>query len=301
MVTIFVTSLSAGAGKTAICAGIGKQLISQSKKVGYIRPSTGTPSTDDASFMKEVLSLPESSNTMAGNEDVVLVEGMGAGVPQTASAKVVLVVTYTELTDDKVIATYKSFGQQMAGIVINKVPVSQLSRVRSEESASLNKAGVRVLGILPEDRTLMTFSISELAKLIDGQVLNSSEKSQELAVSFMLGAMTVDSALPYFNRMTNKVAVIRSERPDMQMAALQTSTRALVVTGTSKMIPQVQNLAEDKHVPVISTKYDCTTVTSRLEEGIVKTRFHQKNKLARLMELMSQGFDFHLLSKTAGV
>ncbi len=93
-------------------------------------------------------------------------------------------------------------------------------------------------------------NIAELVKLIDGQVLNSTEKTDELAGSIMLGAMTVDSALPYFNRMANKVAVIRSERPDMQMAALQTSTRALVVTGASPMIPQVQNLAEDKKVPV---------------------------------------------------
>ncbi len=323
MVTIFVTSLSGGAGKTAICAGIGKQLISQGKKVGYLRPLIGAPPADgDAFFMKEIMSLQEpldalcpaftnenqltanfkkAFDAVAGGKDVVLIEGTIASIARAVSAKVIIVATYAEMTDGKVTAAYKSFGQQMAGVVVNKVPVSQLNRVRGEATATFGKSGVTVLGILPEDRALMTFSLAELVKLIDGQVLNSTEKTDELAGSIMLGAMTVDSALPYFNRMANKVAVIRSERPDMQMAALQTSTRALVVTGASPMIPQVQNLAEDKKVPVITTKYDVATVTNRIEEGIVKTRFHQKSKVARMTELMAQGFNFQLLSKTAGV
>jgi predicted transcriptional regulator len=67
------------------------------------------------------------------------------------------------------------------------------------------------------------------------------------------------------------------------------------------MIPQVQNLAEDKKVPVITTKYDVATVTNRIEEGIVKTRFHQKSKVARMTELMAQSVDFQALYRTTGI
>ena len=323
MVTIFIASLSSRAGKTAVCAGLGKYLLNHGKKVGYLGPIIGKSNNKaDASFMKEVLSLPESLDficptfesenqlsasikklidAVSGGKDVVLVENANTIAARETSARVILVATYAELIDNKIIPAYKSFGQQAAGIVINKVPASQLHDVWTDKAPSMREAGVNILGVLPEDRALITFNLGELAEIIDGKFLNAAEKADEIPASFMLGAMTVDSGLPYFSRMTNKVAIIRGERPDMQMAALHTSTLALVVTGDHAMIPQVKNLAEDKKVPVILTKYDCTTVANRIEESILKTGFHQKSKVDKILDLMSKGFDFQLLSRTAGI
>ena len=323
MVNLFVTSLSAGAGKTAICTGIGRNLAGQGKKVGYVRPLIGAPpSGADALFIKEVLSLAEplevlcpsftnenqfaagfkkAFDAVAGGKDVVLVEGSGISIPRAVSTRVVLVITYDELHDAEVKSAYNSYGQQAAGIVINKVPISQLGRVRTEAEASFAKAGVTLLGVLPEDRALLTFSIDELVKLIDGQVVNNPEQTAALAENYMLGAMTVDSSLPYYGRMVNKVAVVRSERPDMQLGALQTSTRAVVVTGGRPLVPLVQNRAEERKIPIIATGYDTATVATRIEEAMLKTRFHQKSKVLRLTEIMAQGFNFQLLSRVAGM
>jgi hypothetical protein len=323
VVTIFIASLSSGAGKTAICAGLGKYLMNQGKKVGYLTPVIGKGNAKaDASFMKEILALPESLDficpnfesenqlaasikklidVVSGGKDVVLVESSDTNAAKEASAKVILAVTYEELTGNKAIPAYKIIGQQAAGIVINKVPTSQLHDVWTDKAPSMREASVNILGVLPEDRALLTFNLDELARLIDGNFAYATEKAEEIPTSFMLGAMTVDSGLPYFNRMSNKVAIVRGERPDMQMAALHTSTLAMVVTCDHAMIPQVKNLAEDKKVPVILTKYDCTTVANRIEESILKTRFHQKRKVDKILDLMSKGFDFQLLSKTAGI
>jgi len=323
VVTLFVTSLSSGAGKTAICAGIGKHLIAQGKKVGYMRPLIGAPpSGADALFMKEVLSLQEplealcpaftnenqftagfkkAFDSIAGGKDVVIVEGSGAGIPRATSAWVVMVITYDELQDAKVASVYKSFGQQAAGIAVNKVPTSQLGRIKTEVETNFIKSGIGLLGVLPEDRVLVTLSIDELAKIIDGQVVNNAEQTGELAENFMLGAMNVDSSLPYYSRKSDKVAVVRGERPDMQMGALQTSTRALVVTGGAPPVPQVQVRAEERKIPIVTTAHDVATVASRLEEAIARTRFHQKSKMARMAELMAQGFNYQLLSRIAGV
>lgn len=323
MVTLFVTSLSSGAGKTAICAGIDRHLTDQGKKIGYMRLLIGAPpSSEDGLFMKEIFSLPESLETLcpaftnenqfaadfkksfdavAGGKDVVIIEGWGASIPRAVSARVVLVITYDELQDANVTSTYGSFGQQVAGIVINKVPVSQLTRVRSETEASFMKSGVTLLGVIAEDRALLTFSIDELVKIIDGQVNNNPQQTAELAANFMLGAMTVDSSLPYYERMADKVVVVRGERPDMQLGALQTSTRAVVVTGSGQLVPLVQNRAEERKIPLITTPYDVSAIADRIEEALLKTRFHQKSKIPRLMELMAQGFNFQLLSRVAGV
>jgi BioD-like phosphotransacetylase family protein len=323
VITLFISSISSGAGKTTVCAGIGKYLVNQGKKVGYLNPSI-LPEKQNvtASFMKEILSLPEPLDficptfenenrltssikklidAISGGKDIVLVENSNLNAAIEAAARVIPVVSYLELIDGAAINTCKVYAQQIAGIVINKVPASQMHDVWTEKTVPLKLAGINILGVLPEDRALLTFNLRELAELIDGKIMNDSGKTEEIPTSFMLGAMTVDSGIPYFNRMSNKVAVIRSERPDMQMAALQTSILAMVITGEKSMIPQVQNLAEDKKVPVILTRHDCMAVANIVEENLLKTRFHQKRKVDRMLELISTGFDLKLLSHSTGI
>jgi BioD-like phosphotransacetylase family protein len=322
VVTLLVTSLSSGAGKTAVCTGIARYLAEKGKKVGYLRPSVGAPAAGgDAAFMKEILGLQEPLETispafageaqfnagiknafeaMAAGKDVMLVEGAVA-MAKALNAMVLFVATFNEMANPSLASTCKSLGKQCAGVVINKVPPKALADVKASAENNLSQTGVTVIGILPEDRALMTLSVAELAKAIDGEILNDPENTDALAENFMLGAMTVDSGLTYFGRMANKVAILRSERPDMQQAALETSTRAVVVTGTTKIIPPVQVRADSQKVPFIRTGLDCASVAGKIEETLLKVRFNQKNKAPRVSELMTAGFDFGRLLKVAGI
>ena len=69
MVTFYVTSLEKGSGKTAVCAGLGKHLLNDGKKVGFFKPTIGDSlpkeGTDsDATFMKNLLGLKESAKSI---------------------------------------------------------------------------------------------------------------------------------------------------------------------------------------------------------------------------------------------
>lgn len=44
----------------------------------------------------------------------------------------------------------------------------------------------------------------------------------------MIGAMDVDSALTYFRRKPNKAVITGGDRPDIQLAALETSTKCTI-------------------------------------------------------------------------
>ena len=67
MSTLYVTSFESGAGKTAICAGTGKHLMTAGKKIGYLKPNiaenAGSADSDDA-FMKNVFALEEPSDIL---------------------------------------------------------------------------------------------------------------------------------------------------------------------------------------------------------------------------------------------
>jgi uncharacterized protein len=321
VITLIVTSPSSGAGKTAVCAGIAKRLQEQGKKVGYIRTVIGTLSINsDAHFMKEILSIPDSVESMcpsfndeqmlsgkiksavdavSSDKDVIIVENQTASFAKILNARVLSIVTYTEysaLNNQLPASVMGNFKSLNGDVIINKVPLSCTETVRKSI-----KPGKSNISVINEDRALLSFSIADLVGAIDGQILNNSDMADMLVENFMLGAMTVDSAVPYFNLMGNKVVVIRADRPDMQSAALLTSVRAIVVSGTTPLIPLIQDRAQSKRIPIIRTTLDCSAVAGRIEDTLIKIRFHQKNKIPRMMELLQRGFDDNALHHALGI
>ena len=117
-------------------------------------------------------------------------------------------------------------------------------------------------------------------------------QSEELVENLMLGAMTVDTGPLYYDLKANKAVLLRSERSDMQLAALQTSTRCLVLSGNTSPIPDVLHRAEDKKIPIILARGDTTALVVSIEDALGKIRFHQEKKLPKLTEIMEQHFNF---------
>jgi len=326
VVALYVTSLEAGAGKTAVCAGIGKHLLADGKKIGFVKPIMAKEAEGvdgDAVFIKHIFALEEpveslypvfndESNPRSGikeaytkvssGKDVVMVEGRDElSIVEVLDARVIVVESYSGTLSKPRIDSYKAFGEYLIGVVINKVPRSQAEQVSTEMSTHFGDAGIDILGVLPEDRALFTLTIGEMAEHIQGEMLNCTEKSAELVENFMLGAMVVDPGPEYFSRKANKAVVVRGDRPDMQLAALETSTRCLVLSGNTSPISDVLHRAEDKKIPIILAKGDTTATVMSIEDALGETRFNQEKKLPRLTEIMEQHFNFPALYRGLGL
>ena len=210
MATLYIVSSERTVGKTAISAGIGHLLQGTGKKIGFFKPYFGDKPTDsgdsDAAFLKQTFTLPESIEAIcpvldndgmqtskikeayakiAQGKDIVLVEGILGQHPddnlskmsyETATAlnaRVIIVERYysesPQFTD-----SYNGFGKDLLGIILNKVPQSQLKRMNNETAARFTDAGINVLGVFPEDRALSSINIDELAGCIQGQILNNN-------------------------------------------------------------------------------------------------------------------------------
>ena len=303
MGVLYVVSAEEASGKTAVCAGIAVNLTNDGKKAGYLKPQVAEKdgSDGDIAFMKQVLGQTDAVNApdIIKGRDVVLVEAMVGQTPDDTlskdtygavkemQAKAIAVEAYSGEAS-KYIDVYKGFGDSLLGVVINKVPESQLKQVKEEAEA----AGVKVLGVIPENRTLLAVTVGELAEKIQGKILNNAEKAAELVEDYMLGAMVVDSGLDYFGRKTNKAAIVRQDRPDMQLAALETSTRCLVLTGSSE--PPVYNVlqkAEARGIPIVATEKQTPDIVAGLEDTLLATRLNQEKKLSRLAEAVRQNMD----------
>ncbi|HIE16744.1 MAG TPA: phosphotransacetylase family protein [Dehalococcoidia bacterium] len=351
MTSLYITSVE-DAGKTALCAGIGKKLQGRGIKVGFMVPfvtSSGDAADgglEDAAFMQEILGLKESTKLLcpfalsrselwqgltegapgllqrlkqvyrkiARSKDIVIMEGLGNldrdkisalacyTVADFLEAKVIIALCYSPgLEPQKILQIGNRLGERLLGVVVNLVPQSRMEMVRRDLAISFERAGIKVLGLLPDVRSLLGITVAELARSLDGEILTSLENTKELIENIMLGAMTPDSGVDYFSRKSNKAVIVRGDRADMQLAALQTVTKCLVLTGNISPLPVVIARAKERNVPIIVTGLDAAAAIASIEAAWARAHFRHVGKLEKFRELLDCHFDFKILYSELGL
>jgi hypothetical protein len=161
--------------------------------------------------------------------------------------------------------------------------------------------GVPVFAVLPRERVLLSVSVADLAEGLGGEVLCAHQALTELVEHLMVGAMSADSALKYFRREPNKAVITGGDRSDIQLAALETSTRCLILTGNMRPSPQIVGRAEEEGVPLILTGHDTMTAIENIERFFGKTRFHQGQKVRHFENLLNEHMDFDALYQALNI
>ncbi len=145
--------------------------------------------------------------------------------------------------------------------------------------------------MLPEDRALLGVTVGELAEHVGGSILNSQDRSGELVESVMVGAMSVDSSLSYLRLKSNKAVVTRGDRPDIQLGALETSTKCLVLTGNIEPVPGILSRARERDVPIVMVDKDTPGTMEALEDLFDGAGFCDEKKMERLGQGLEKGLD----------
>ena len=166
---------------------------------------------------------------------------------------------------------------------------------------AFQEAGIRLLGVLPESRALLGATIEELTSAVHGEIIACLEHSNELVENVMVGAMTIDSGVDYFNRKPNKAAVIRGERADMQLAALETSTKSLILTNNIRPLSQVVYQAENKHIPLIVSPEDTSQAMTNIEQVLSNVTFNSLKKLAKFEQIIDKHLDLKTIYSQLGL
>lgn len=234
-------------------------------------------------------------------------EGYLANLPpkkvvELTGARVLAVLKHDDtLLYDRAMTAKNYFGESMAGLVINEVPRSRVDFVEDVVTPYLRRHGIVTFGVLRKDEMLSAPSVRELAEGLDAEILCSIECGDELVQHMLVGAMGVESALAYFRRKPNKAVITGGDRADIQLAALETSTRCLILTGNIYPSPAVLNRAEELCVPVLLTRHDTLGTIEVCEGYFGRSRFQQPQKLERFSQLLEDYFDFPALYAALGI
>jgi hypothetical protein len=290
-----------------------------------VQPWEISPVVVTEETLRERLAHPEQVDLMqrvqsamqnvGANVDVLLIEGgsslregyiFGLPSPRMAEAldsPALMVIKYRDtvrLMDDS-LASATRYETRLAGVIINRVPEEARRFVVEEASPALERHGIAVMGILPERRSLEALTVQELVSALEAQVLTPSYNPQALVENLTVGAMTAETALSRFRRQMNKAVITGGDRTDIQLAALETSTTCLVLTGNLHPSPLIVKQAEEFGVAILLVPANTMETIEVIEKVFGKTRLAQPAKLHQFEELISANVDMPRLYKAIGL
>ncbi|MHA1991205.1 MAG: DRTGG domain-containing protein [Candidatus Hodarchaeales archaeon] len=151
--------------------------------------------------------------------------------------------------------------------VINKIPVDYPQKQLDLIEEQLANNRIRLLGSIPESKILANPTVKDIFQRIQGQVIipPSKENENRLVQDFLIGAMEVQAALPYLRKMPSKAVVTGGDRSDLILAAMETDTELLILTGTKYPESKVLLKARKNNIPILLVPYDTHTVIQQLD------------------------------------
>jgi BioD-like phosphotransacetylase family protein len=193
---------------------------------------------------------------------------------------------------DSIVGAKELLGGNFLGAVINKVPQAAHDYVKNSVRPFLEKRGIAVYAALHRDILLDSITVRQLKDILNGKVLCGEEGIDEFIEAFSIGAMDVDSALRYFRRTPHKAVITGAHRSDIQIAALETSTRCLVLTGGICTNEVILGKAKMTGTPIISVYEDTYSTVEKIESVLGKIRIREQKKVTKTKEIMDKEFDF---------
>lgn len=192
---------------------------------------------------------------------------------------------------DELMAAKTHLGDRLCGVILNDVPKKFQPSVGQFIIPFLEQHRISVFGQIPSHPLLRSISVREIVQQLGAEVLCCGDRLNLMVEQLTIGAMNVNSALRYFNRASNMAVVTGGDRTDIQLAALESSTNCLILTGHFLPNSIVINRAEDLEVPVLSVDLDTLTTVELVDKAFSQTRFSETIKVDCILQLFKQNVD----------
>ena len=319
MGVLYITSQKQNSGKTTLSAALASLLIDRGKVVDIAKPfsENGTLEEGDRFNLSKLLdrdyslqneqsldaviaSIKESSS----KHEFVIVEALSS-MPVEEQVSFVeeikaqsLIVSIPSTMDSD--ADFSSrFGSSVCGVVLNQV--SKYAQIQTEHimQQNLSSHDVLLLGTIPEDRTLLSLSVAQICENLSGQMFGEVQNSESLVEHFMVGGFGMDPGEYSFATRDKKAVVVRGDRPDVQMSALNTNMECFIMTNGMDPIEYIKYEAVEEGVSIMIVQSDTLDTMENISKLQQLAEFDHPDKLSKAKELVSDYVNVEqLLSKS---
>lgn len=265
--------------------------------------------TDKTDYHQSLL-----SSYQGGAEDLVILEGSGTleegsvfdlsllRMAELLDAPVLLVARFPSFqVADVLLSAKQRLGDRLLGVLLNDIPEVALETVHQVLEPFLVQQGIPVFGLLPRHPLLRSVQVRELVKQLKASVLCRPDRLDLMVETLKIGAMNVNAALEYLRKGHNMAVVTGGDRTDIQLAALETATQCLILTGHPTIDQRIISRAEDLEVPILSVDSDTLTTVEIINRTFGQTRVDGLAKFECICNLMAQYGDLEGLKAQLGL
>ncbi|MDK2834215.1 MAG: uncharacterized protein PWR29_1324 [Methanolobus sp.] len=260
--------------------------------------------------------LREAYARISEGKDIVIIEGtggIGGGAmydlsdPEIASklgTRMLLVTRFDSIyAVDRILCDLRIIRDpdMLAGVILNEVPPAMLDRVKELVVPFLERRGISVFGVIPQDETLRSIPVSDIVDGLHGDVLVGSDRLAELVDNYLVGAMEAGSAIKYFRRTPDSAVITGGDRADIQMAAIEARVKCIVLTGNMQPSGAVLSSAEAAGIPVVLVRGDTMSTIERMEHLIGHAHVKQQVKLDRILSLLEKNVNVEAIAESMGI
>ncbi|MBD3243321.1 MAG: AAA family ATPase [Chitinivibrionales bacterium] len=291
------------------------------------RPKLMSPIAVRRRFTREYIERPDgrkleqsilrSRDRLGAYHNALLIEGTGhagvgscfglsnARVAQLLGAKAIIVAGggIGKPIDEVALSMslFARHGVEVIGVVLNKVHPRKYDEVVGVVRKGLPLIGTRLLGAVPHVRTLTNYTLEQVAEEFDYPVLCGRKGLANRIENTVVLAMRPEHSRKYIRENTLVITPVdRLESIQTAIATLKNFSHAgggIILTGSSRPDPQVQALLRESDIPVLASKDDTFTVSSRMVHLEFKIRAADGDKIRELRGLVARHVDIDALLK----
>jgi BioD-like phosphotransacetylase family protein len=240
-------------GKTTIAAALASRLGAEGRPVALSRTGDDANSGPDAALLSRISADPGAA--------LQLIEA-SAGSNSGISADHAVVVAGAGAAVDDLAEFCRPLAGKLAGVVFNRVPERQADELKAAAVA----AGLKVIGLVPEDRLLASPTLGEVALALEAEKLFFNSSGDRPLDRTLIASISADPGQGYFSRTGADTVIVRSDKPDLQLAALNAGASAMIVTGDLPILGYVLDRAEDDMIPLLRTRCETPETVGVIEE-----------------------------------
>ena len=182
-------------------------------------------------------------------------------------------------------------GERLAGVLVNGV-TRYLNTESTESTApSFDEAEIDLIGMIPENRALLSITVEQIRAGLDGRYVVDEGDVNRPVEHFQVGCMSLDPGELRFGLYDNNAVVVRGDRPDIQMSALNASVACLLLTRGIDPIEYISYEAREEETPVVVVESDTLTTMSLLNDVATSARMDTAAKVSKFAELLEAHAD----------
>jgi len=208
---------------------------------------------------------------------------------------------WTNRTVDRLLANKRLLGDSLIGVVFNRVYPKKRDFVANTVKPYLESKGIDVFGIIPEDPMLGALTVGEILKMLNGELLCGEDKLDETVERYTIGAMTAEAALRHFIKIRDKAVITGGDRADIMLAALDTPTKCLMLTGNLYPNDVILSRAQQAGVSVMVVPGDTLETVEKFEAMMGRLSIREKAKLEHAIKIMNKHIDYEGLFSKLGL